>query len=104
MTQKTYRTGRRRWASLVRFLTEQMQGSKSERVRMQAALRLADILTLREEREIDELKAAARAEAVTVPVNDPEPAKAVQTPEPPEDTSKEVFAAIMNKARTDATV
>ena len=59
MTQRK-RVGRRRWADLVRFLTKTMQSSGSERVRMQAAQMLANILTLREQKEIAELRAAAR--------------------------------------------
>jgi hypothetical protein len=80
---------------------------------MAAAFRLADILTLREQREIAELKAAARAESATTPSSDPEPLEAEgsviskmrergeQTLEPREDTSKEVFAAILNRVKTD---
>ena len=45
---------------MVKFFTETMQTSKSERTRMTAALRLADVLALREERELLELKAAMR--------------------------------------------
>ena len=58
MTRK--RTGRRRWAALVRFLKNTMETSKSERTRMTAALRLADVLALQEQRDIAELKAASR--------------------------------------------
>ncbi len=58
------RVGRRRWADLTRFLTQQMKTAKSERVRMQAALRLADILELREQREHIQLRKAARLEVV----------------------------------------
>ena len=58
MTRK--RVGRRRWAALVRFLKTTMETSKSERTRMTAALRLADVLALQEQRELAELKAAAR--------------------------------------------
>lgn len=57
------RVGRRRWAKLVRFLEQTMESSGSERLRMTAALRLADVLTLREQRELAEIRAAARVEA-----------------------------------------
>lgn len=62
---RTRRAGRRRWAELVRYLTATMKTSASERVRMTAALRLADVLTVREERELAEIRAAARIAAAT---------------------------------------
>jgi hypothetical protein len=62
-TPKKRMVGRRRWAELVKFLTTTMKTSRSERVRMTAALRLADVLTLREQREMAELRAQTRREA-----------------------------------------
>jgi hypothetical protein len=65
------RVGRRRWSALVKFLTTTMQTSKSERVRMQAAMRLSEVLMAREQKEIAELRAVTRRiEAAPVP---PEP-------------------------------
>lgn len=58
---RTSRKGRKRWSELVKFLTATMKTASSERVRMQAAMRLADILTLREQREQLELRMAVRA-------------------------------------------
>ena len=52
----------------MRFLTETMKTSGSERVRMAAAVHLKDVLTLREQRDLAELRAAARqAEAQNEP-------------------------------------
>lgn len=64
----------------------------SERTRMQAALRLADVLTIREEREMTELRAAARVEAARIA------AQAGQTPLAPEWED----AAGSTDVRTDA--
>ena len=58
--RKTRRIGRKRWGALVRFLTSQMETAQSERVRMTAALRLADILALREQREQLEIRRELR--------------------------------------------
>lgn len=65
--------GRRRWAKVVRFLETTMEQSKSERTRMQAAMRLVDVLTLREQREQVELRRNTPAK----PAGDatPEPGK-----------------------------
>ena len=55
MTQATKRrVGQRRWAELIRFLTQTMKTSGSERVNLSAAMRLADILTMREQCELAE--------------------------------------------------
>jgi len=69
--------GRRRWAKVIRFLENAMETGGSERVRMQAAMRLVDLLTLREQREIAEL----RRNAPTAPAGDatPEPGKQDET-------------------------
>ena len=40
--------GRRRWAKVTRFLENAMVNGGSERIRTQAAMRLVDLLTLRE--------------------------------------------------------
>jgi hypothetical protein len=62
----------------VKFLTDTMKSSKSERVRMQAALRLADVLILRENREQAELRAITRRlEAEGRPPATPEPPEGV---------------------------
>ena len=53
--------GRRRWATLTRYLESVMETSKSERTRMTAALRLCDVLLAREQREQAELRAAERS-------------------------------------------
>lgn len=58
--RKTRRIGRKRWGALVRFLTDKMQNATSERVQMTAALRLADVLSLREQREQLELRRELR--------------------------------------------
>lgn len=72
MKRQTRLVGRRRWAALTVFLTKTMQEAKSERVRMQAAMRLADVLTLRTQQELAEMKAAARiAEQQTPAVTAP---------------------------------
>lgn len=54
------RIGRKRWGALVRFLTDKMQNAASERVQMTAALRLADVLSLREQREQLEMRRELR--------------------------------------------
>jgi hypothetical protein len=45
-----------------------MQESKSERTRMQAAMRLADVLLTREERELGEVRRSERVDTRTEPV------------------------------------
>ncbi len=57
---KKSRIGRKRWGPLVKFLTETMQSATSEKLRMTAALRLADVLSLREQREQLELRRELR--------------------------------------------
>ena len=53
--------GRRRWAAVVKYLTEVMENRNLKLpMRMRAAMRLSDILLAREQRDILELKAAAR--------------------------------------------
>lgn len=54
--------GRRRWAKVTRFLENAMVNGGSERIRTQAAMRLVDLLTLREQREIAELRRDALKE------------------------------------------
>ena len=102
--KKTRGVGRRRWAELIRFLKTTMQTAKSERVRMAAAERLADILTLREQREQLELKAALReAEKNPVPANDPG-MNAPEQAEPaatPEGQYAEVWGRVLKKDNTD---
>jgi len=82
---------------LVKFFTETMQTSKSERTRMTAALRLADVLALREQRELLELKAAMRKTDAPG-----EAAKAEQHSDTPEDadldtTAAAIFGPILNR-------
>lgn len=61
MTQpRKRRIGRKQWGPLIKYLTETMRTSGSERVRMAAALRLADVLTLREQREQLEMRRELR--------------------------------------------
>lgn len=59
---KARRPGRKRWGPLIKFLTIQMEKAGSERVRMQAALKLADILSLREQREQLEMRRESRVQ------------------------------------------
>lgn len=75
--------GRRRWAKVTRFLEKTMETGGSERVRMQAAMRLVDLLTLREQREIAEL----RRNAPAAPAGDtnPEPGRGAHKTTPEED-------------------
>lgn len=87
MNQRKSRVGRRRWAELVRFLTDTMKTSRNERVRMTAALRLADVLTLREQREIAELKAVARSADTGTAVATEQPTE-VAEPESAEDAAR----------------
>lgn len=86
MSKNTKRVGRRRWAKLTRFLEQTMTSSGNERTRMNAAMRLADVLLARETRELAELKAAARiaekdaaepetANSAAAPVREPESAE-----------------------------
>jgi hypothetical protein len=68
-----------------------MKTSKSERVRMAAALRLADVLTLREQREITELRSAQRrVEAETPTPITPEPPETVDGQVQPPDVTVDV--------------
>lgn len=67
------RRGRKRWGPLIRFLTNQMQTAGSERVRMEAARRLCDILSLREERELIDLRREDRAARKAAAGGVPEP-------------------------------
>ena len=74
------RIGRRRWAELVRGLTLMMKTAGSERVRVAAALRLADVLILQEQREQTELRTAARiAEALAVSSDPAQPQEQAAT-------------------------
>jgi hypothetical protein len=104
---KTSRTGRRRWAELIRFLKTTMQTAKSEKVRMSAALRLASILELREQRELLELKAAIRAsEKESVPASNtgttaPESNEAEHTPVLHPEKMQAVWNAVLSKGRSD---
>lgn len=67
-----------------------MQTSGSERVRMQAAERLCEIQMLREQREIAELRAAARAESSTsLPAPAETPADERQAPAPATESATE---------------
>jgi hypothetical protein len=99
-TPKKRMVGRRRWAELVKFLTTTMKTSRSEKVRMTAALRLADVLTLREQREMAELRAQARKDAglppevVASPVETAEDAQARMDAEAQERT-RSVFDGLM---------
>ena len=71
--------GRRRWARLTQFLENVMETSGSERVRMQAALRLCDVLLAREQREQVELRAAERSVSKEPDVQPAVPAQAEET-------------------------
>ena len=72
--------GRRRWAELTRFLTQAMKSSGSERVRMAAAVHLKEVLVIREQRELVELRAAARQTETQNNPAIPEQAEPVQEP------------------------
>lgn len=74
MTTRKRRIGRKRWGPLIKYLTETMQTSNNERVRMQAALRLADVLTLREQREQLEIRRELRSLTTAPDVPNDEPA------------------------------
>jgi hypothetical protein len=67
-----------------------MYESKNEKVRMSAAMRLADILTLREQREIAELRATERKGA-----GDPGDTTAPTEPEAPKETAEEAAARFL---------
>jgi hypothetical protein len=101
------RAGRRRWAELIRFLKTTMLTAKSEKVRMSAALRLASILELREQRELLEIKAAIRAsekESTPAPAQ-PEPTNTPDEAQLAEDQKRaEVWSNILNlnKGRSNA--
>lgn len=92
MTQtRNRRIGRKRWGPLIKYLTETMQNSGSERVRMQAALRLADVLTLREQREQLELRRELRM-PTTAPDEANEAAAGEEQPASREDAVREARA------------
>lgn len=80
------RRGRKRWGDLCAFLTRTMKESGSERTRMQAAMRLADILTLREAREQLELRRELRdaGKAVDAPATDGQLERSPDATERPE--------------------
>jgi hypothetical protein len=97
------RTGRRRWAELIRFLKTTMQNAKSERVRMAAALRLADILEAREKREQLAMQAAIRAtEKETVPANASAPRQTAPADKSSEPQYDEVWRKVLGKRNADA--
>jgi|GEM_PF-4325022 len=90
-TQRKPRIGRKRWGDVVRYLTETMKTSGNERMRMQAAMRLADILTLREQREQLELRRELRMQS-----------KADNEPEPePKQESVDEFLERVSKERSN---
>lgn len=97
MTQpRKPRIGRKRWGPLIRYLTETMQNARSERMRMQAALRLSDVLTLREQREQLELRRELRmlTKVGEDPEETPEP---VQVQESAEEAASRFLASMQQK-------
>lgn len=92
------RVGRRRWAELTRFLTATMKTSGSERVRMAAAERLTEILMLREQREIAELRASARATGANAPAPADEPQEQ-PTPKPTLEQAQQEAEAFLARMR-----
>lgn len=99
-TRKTRRVGRKRWSALVRFLTDKMQNAGSERVQMSAAMRLAEILILREQREQLELRRELRdaGKAVDAPEAPGIPETSPDTPERVQESVDEFLARL--SART----
>ena len=92
---------RRKYAELVKFLKSVIRNERmSIRVRMSAAERLDGIYQRHEVAELKRLEREAKAQG-TAPASDPEPTKENESPEPREDSSKEVFAAILNRVKTD---
>lgn len=84
------RRGRKRWSDLIKFLKTTMKTSGNERVRMQAADRLAQILAIREEREIAELRVQermARIQAQNGGGSEPAEDEAPEATEPVESAS-----------------
>jgi len=99
MSKNTKRVGRRRWAKLTRFLEETMTSGGSERTRMNAAMRLADVLLARETRELAELRAASRIaeKAGTEPDAADNAAAPVSEPESAEDAARRFLESIRAK-------
>lgn len=93
------RMGRKRWGDLCAFLAKQMKTSGSEKVRMQAALRLADILTVREQREQLELRRELRdaGKAGDAPDGDAQPEGSPETQETAELAAERFLASIRQR-------
>jgi hypothetical protein len=99
-TNDPNRIGRRRWARLMGFLEGVMQNGGSERVRVMAGLRLADVLLARDAREQSELRAAARAETRATgdaPDTEPEPV----TPETAEAAAARFIESMKEKGKIE---
>jgi hypothetical protein len=99
-TNDPNRIGRRRWARLMGFLEGVMQNGGSERVRVMAGLRLADVLLARDAREQAELRAAARLEAKANGDTDPEPAT-LETPETAEAAAARFIESLKEKGKIE---
>lgn len=87
------RIGRKRWGALVAFLTDKMKNAASERVQMTAAMRLADILSLREQREQLEIRREVRDSGK--PTDAPgQPEASPDAPERVQETAEQFLARI----------
>lgn len=87
------RRGRKRWAELIKFLKLTMKTSGNERIRMQAADRLAQILAVREEREIAELRVQERMARLQALQAGTEPSESEPEPESTEPVESASTAA-----------
>jgi hypothetical protein len=88
----------------VRFLTETMNTSQNERMRMTAAQRLTDILILREQREQLELRRELReaGKAVDAPEGDGQPEGSPDAPASVQETAEQFLERIAAR-RTEET-
>jgi hypothetical protein len=79
-----------------------MKTAQSERVRMAAAMRLADILTLREQRDVAELRAAVRAAGKTEDADGDQPSAS----EPPAtgETAEQIAERLLESYRQKGAV
>ena len=92
--------GRKRYAELIRFLKSVIKNETvSLRVRMQAAERLDGIFARYEQRQLIELRAAAR---MAEPQESAEPAPMPAEPQSPEDAEREAREFLAQIKRREA--
>lgn len=101
MTKPKRWAGRRKWAHLIRTLTQLAEKGTTERTRLTAALRLADVLLVREERELAEMRRTERLATAAKDAASVEPAPTEQEPADPLEAAREFLAKIKENNGTE---